>query len=93
MAERTVSTQLRPNGPIEKVTGLDVPITEAIERWSELKLEDGSILKVKASILTVTRIPGKFDPDGNPLYVLQGGVIMIVSSADAGLKQNPEQNK
>jgi hypothetical protein len=87
MAQRTVTTQLKPNGPLQTVSGEDIPISESTERWSELKLEDGSTLRVKPSIVAVTRVPGAFDPEGNPIYVVQGGMVMVVSSVGQGLKQ------
>lgn len=48
--------------------GVDVPITESTERWSEFKLEDGTIFRAKMNVLSVARVDGQFDQVGNPLY-------------------------
>jgi hypothetical protein len=70
--------------------GWDVPIVESIDRWSELTLEDGSILRVKPIIGGVVRVPGRFDTDGNPVYVLRGAITMaVVETADRLKNQNP----
>lgn len=50
------------------VDGVDVPIQEAIERSSEITLEDGVVIRVKAGIASATRIVGEYDALGNPVY-------------------------
>jgi hypothetical protein len=76
MAERKMTVLIPPdNRPVE---GFDVPIDSSTERWSELKLEDGSILRVKPIIAGIVRVPDQYDPEGNPLYVLRGSIMMSV---------------
>lgn len=74
-----------PNGML--VDGFDVPVTESTERWTEIKLEDGSVLRLKASVLGAVRIPGEFDPDGNPMYTLKTHVQMVVTETRDELKR------
>lgn len=69
------------------VDGTEVGLIESVERWTELKLEDGSILRVKPTILNVTRIDGHYDPQGNPMYAIQGSQVMTVGSAPDHLRQ------
>jgi len=45
-----------------------VEIDEAIERWSDIKLADGAQVRVKMSVLSVYRLPGKYDAAGNQAY-------------------------
>ncbi len=73
-----------PQGVLE---GVDVPIKEATEKWSEVMLSDGAILRIKPNVLSVTRIDGKFDNDGNPLYVLQSNQMMTVTNVPAHAKR------
>lgn len=40
------------------------------KKWSEFLLDDGSKIRVKASVLSAIRIDGKYDDQGNPVYVL-----------------------
>jgi hypothetical protein len=50
------------------VDGADVPVVESIERWSEIKLEDGTILRVKLTVTAVGRADSEYDDKGNPMY-------------------------
>ena len=85
MPERKTKILIPPeNTPTD---GFDVPVEESTERWSEFVLEDGSILRAKPAIGSIVRVPGRFDSDGNPLYVLRGSIMMIVVEAPEGLKQ------
>jgi hypothetical protein len=84
MPERIVKINVPGIGPAE---GSEVGVTESVERWTELRLEDGSVLRVKPTILTVIRINGRYDPQGNPLYAIQGAQTMMVSSAPDHLRQ------
>lgn len=74
------------------VDAVDVAITEILERSSEIRLEDGSILRVKPIVLSVSRIEGRWDPEGNPLYALKGGQAMTVASAPTELKKPGTEN-
>lgn len=74
MAERKTTGLVPPDdSPID---GFDVPINESREFWSEFHLEDGSILRVKPMVTSVVRIPGRFDTEGNPMYVIRGALVM-----------------
>jgi hypothetical protein len=66
------------------IEGHEVPISESTEKWSELTLEDGTVLRVKAMVMGAIRIEGQWDPEGNPLYALRGGApaVNVVSIPD-----------
>ena len=84
MPERKVKVPFpTPTSPLRD--GTDVPVKESIERWSEVTLEDGSVLRLKPSVLAAIRIDGEFDPEGNPMYVLRAGQLMSVVSAQPEL--------
>ena len=70
------------------VDAMDVPITESNERWSELKLEDGTIIRVKQSVATVARMD-EYDPEGNPVYVVRSTPTVAVIQVPEKLKQKP----
>lgn len=84
MPEETIKINLQNLGVIE---GVPVGVDESVERWTELKLADGSVLRLKPQVIRVIRANGKYDPEGNPLYVVQGGQMMVVTSVPAHLKQ------
>ncbi len=75
MAERKVKVEYLG----KMVDGVEVDINESTERWSDVRLADGTVLKVKLSIVVATRVPGEYDQDGNPAYVLKMSPTMIVS--------------
>ena len=76
--ERKVKITLPNQGPLD---GFEVPITESTERWTELHLEDGSILRIKPIVLSVIRVDGNYDQDGNPIYAAKNApqAMVIVS--------------
>ncbi len=69
MAER--KTKLKLND--EEVDAWDVPIAESTERWTELRLEDGAVLRIKVVVGSVVRVDSIKDDAGNPLYVVKSG--------------------
>lgn len=69
------------------VDATPVQIVESTERWSDVKLDDGTVLRVKAMIISAMRIDGKYDQHGNPMYAIQAGQAMTVASAPDHLKQ------
>ncbi len=75
MAERPMKIA-RPDGA--QVDVHEVPIESATERWTEIVLEDGSVLRVKMNVGVVYRVDGEYDPEGNPSYVIKGSPGVIV---------------
>lgn len=63
------------------VEGISVDVVESIERFSDVKLKDGTILKTKLSVLEAVRVDGEWDQEGNPSYVLRhNNVVSVVES-------------
>jgi hypothetical protein len=80
MPERSVKVPL-PNGQL--ADGVEVPVDETTERWSEVTLEDGTVLRVKTTVVSAMRVAGQYDQEGHPVYVIKSApVIMVVSSPD-----------
>jgi len=46
----------------------EVPVVKMQENFNEYTLEDGTVLKVKGSLMTVYRVENQFLPDGTPVY-------------------------
>lgn len=74
MAERQVQVPFM--GKI--MNGMEVPVEESTERWSDLKLEDGTIIRVKQTVASVVRVDGQYDMEGNPLYVVRSAPAVAV---------------
>jgi hypothetical protein len=84
MVERNTRVTL-PTGQI--ADGIEVPIEESIERWSEIKLEDGTIIRVKTSVISAVRVPGQYDQMGNPMYVMNMAPTIAILSVPEELRK------
>jgi hypothetical protein len=61
----------------------DVQVKESTERWTEVVLEDETVVRVKMSIVGAARIENEYDAQGNPAYSLQmSPQVHIVSTAE-----------
>ncbi len=80
-----------PNGVT--LEAMEVSVTESTERWSDITLEDGTVLRVKPNVLSVHRAIDKYDDDGNPLYVLKSAQVMMVSSTPPNLRKGGAGSK
>ena len=58
--------------------GLDIPILESTERFSEFTLGDGTVLRVKPVILNAVRMENQWDQDDNPVYYCKNQVVIAV---------------
>lgn len=74
-----------PDDASVKVPAIDIPIEESTERWSEIKLADGSVFRIKANVLTVAKLVDFVDKDGEPIYYVNAEpvVAMVVRGDDA----------
>jgi hypothetical protein len=79
MADQKVKLNAPGLGLVE---GTVVQITESIDRWTEIKLEDGTTLRVKPVVISAARLDGRFDPQGNPMYIVQAQSAMTVIAPD-----------
>jgi hypothetical protein len=71
--------------------GFEVPIADSHERWSELTLEDGTVIRVKTVVASVARIEGQWDAEGNPLYAVKSSPAMAIISVPDNLKKPDEK--
>jgi hypothetical protein len=85
VAERKVQVRNPTTG--QMTDGFDVPVEESNERWSEFKLEDGTLLKAKMTIINIIRVPGAFDPTGNPTYVINATPTFAVVEVPDNLRK------
>lgn len=86
--ERKIKVAIPPSGKL--VDASEIPILESTERWTELRLEDGIVIRVKPMIVGVARIDNQWDAEGNPVYVARGGpIVMTIVSVPDHLKKPP----
>ena len=66
-----------------KVEAETVEIEPTIENWTIYKLSDGTIFKMRLSLLQVVRILNEFNPEtGDPIYSFTAQQITSVESPD-----------
>ena len=84
MVERKTKVML-PTGQMGD--GVEVPVEESTERWSDIKFEDGTLMRVKLSVVSAVRVPGQYDAQGNPMYVLQMTPTMAIVESPEHLRK------
>lgn len=72
-------TMTLPDGT--SIEGERVGVDVSTERWSEYTLADGTVLRAKATLVSTIRVPHRYDPQGNPFYVIQATVTTTVVSS------------
>jgi len=71
----------------KETDGMEVPVIESTERWTDIKLEDGTVLRIKPSVMSAVRLNGQFDPEGNPMYAIRAANAMMVAETPDHLKK------
>jgi hypothetical protein len=66
----------------EEVEALPIEINQTSEYWNQYLLDDGTLIKMKLVATKVLRVDGKYDPEGNPLYIIQSTNITSVNAPD-----------
>lgn len=84
MAERRKTVRVRGGKSLE---GTVVEVIQSIERFSEIDLEDGTILKMKPVVTEVIRINNQWDKDGNPAYSVSSTNILVVVESPKELRK------
>ena len=79
-----------PMVPEAMSEGWEVGVKESTERWSEVTLEDGSVIRLKPSVIKAIRMDNLFDPEGNPVYALTATQTMVVVSSPEHLRKGKQ---
>lgn len=70
--------------------GWDVPIAESTDRWTEIRLEDGAVLRIKVVVSNVMRLENETDDQGLPKYAVKSTNALITVSGPT--KDKPGAN-
>ncbi len=84
MAEHKRTVEYPPG---TQVTGTDVEIAESRERFNELTLEDGTILRMRTNVIEVTRVDDQWNDNGDPVYVVKSSTTVTVVEASQEFKK------
>lgn len=71
---------VKVGGEPEPVEAEIIPIVEVIEKTSQVRLQDGAILTIKATPIDAGRAIGRKNEVGQPLYIIRHHVIVAVFS-------------
>ncbi len=74
MNDLSVATMLNPT---------EVEVLEAKEAWSEYRLADGTVLRVKPIMIAVTRVDGPEGANAEPIYNMKSTLVTDVRGAKA----------
>ena len=59
-------------------TAQDVDVLQAKEVWSEYRLADGTVLRIKPVMITISRIEGEHTIEGDPVYNMKSTLVTDV---------------
>jgi hypothetical protein len=66
---------------VSLVTSSEVEVLSAKEAWSEYRLADGTILRVKPIMIDVSRVSEAQTADGDPVYNMRSTLVTDVKPA------------
>lgn len=73
--------------------GTEVGVAESTERWTEVTLEDGTVFRLKPTVISAIRVDGEYDPQGNPAYVLNAQPVVMMISTPPELQKGAKESK
>jgi hypothetical protein len=62
-------------------TSTEVEVVEAKEAWSEYRLADGTVLRIKPIMLAISRVGDAKTQDGEPVYETKSTLVTDVRVA------------
>ena len=75
----------------KEVEAIDVGFKIGREEWNEYQLADGTELRMRLMVSAVYLVPGEYNQDGDPVYVVKSGNMVVAKSPDH-LKKEPGKN-
>lgn len=88
MPERRTTVEY-PRG--KQASGVSVDVEESTERFSDIRLSDGTRIRIKPVITEAVRVDDQWDVEGNPIYVVKSANVMTVSEVSDDLKKKRVQ--
>jgi hypothetical protein len=92
MPERKIKIPF-PTATSAPIDATEVPIKESTERWTDIQLEDGTVLRVKPNVVSVVRLDGKYDKEGNPSYGIRSIQTVTIVSVPEHLREGGQGSK
>ena len=86
MASRRKKVQNPQTGTTTE--GEVINVVESAERFSVVKLEDGTSLRIKAAVIDAVRLDNEWDDDGNPRYIVRSHNVLIIDESSDEFKED-----
>ena len=84
MTERKKKVKTKDGNLVE---GTVVEIVESTERFSTVRLVDGTTLRTKMSLFEAVRIDEQWDNEDNPVYVVKNQNVVAIAESPENLKR------
>lgn len=68
-----------PQGEIE---GTEIGFRSSGEYWNEYLLDDQTVVRTKQVVMSIVRVDGRYDDQGQPMYLIQSSPVVVVSAPD-----------
>lgn len=75
-----------PNGPVDAEV---IPFRTPVEHWTEVLVDDGSVIKLKLVVTDIYRVVDQWDAEGQPSYVVRSTNIVRVDAPDDLRRDEP----
>ena len=76
---------LGPSGsPVEAEV---IEIVQSVERFNDIHLADGTILKMKVVAIEVVRLKDQWNAEGDPIYQIKSQNIVAATNVPEGLRK------
>lgn len=66
----------------KQVDAIEVNFKVEREDWNQYQLSDGSELRMRLIVRQVYIVPGEYDDEGKPIYVVTSGNMLMVNVPD-----------
>ena len=71
------------------VDAIEVSFRVEREDWNTYHLQDGSELRMRLVVSEVLVVPGEYDAEGNPAYVVKSQNLLVAKSPDNLKRPSP----
>lgn len=72
-----------------EVDAIEVTFRPKREDWNEYQLSDGTEIRMRLIVSDVFTLPGQYDQEGNPIYVIKSQNLVFVKAPDHLKKPKP----
>jgi hypothetical protein len=80
---------VRPGGPVKEAVRVSVSQESG---FATAKLEDGTVIRLKPSVVEAWRFDDEFDEAGNPIYSVRTTILPTIDFVGAALRRRGPTN-